>query len=360
MGPSPPFIPHCIGSGFARRRNEFGTGTTSSLPIVVAPSIVEYVEAVYPEHALAEGKEATVRLQINLDETGAVQDVQVIEPVGDGFDEAAVAAVQQMTFSPAETQEGPVPVVFEFAYGFVLNEAPAPAEDVPPPINFEGLLREMGTKNPIEDAQIVILGSEASATTDATGAFAFRGLPNGPVDIRILHPKYVTLTETIEIVDGEVTTAKLWLRNLQYRENEVTALYRPVKKEVTRRTLSINEVKRIPGTFGDPVKVIQTLPGAARSPFGTGLLLIRGANPETRVSTSTAFEFQSFITSLGQHPSYSQTSLTARTICPVDTADNMAVQWAVSLISKRNEKSMKRNLRSEVTSLTAKCFSKLI
>ena len=59
------------------------------LPIVVAPSIVEYVEAVYPENALAEGKEATVRLQINLDETGAVQDVQVIEPVGDGFDEAA-------------------------------------------------------------------------------------------------------------------------------------------------------------------------------------------------------------------------------------------------------------------------------
>ena len=57
----------------------------------------------------------------------------MIEPVGDGFDEAAVAAVQQMTF-PAETRRS-VPVVFEFAYGFVLNEAPAPTEDVPPPIN---------------------------------------------------------------------------------------------------------------------------------------------------------------------------------------------------------------------------------
>ena len=58
----------------ARRRNE-SEQAPKPLPIV-APSIVEYVEAVYPEHALAEGKEATVRLQINLDETGAVQDVR--------------------------------------------------------------------------------------------------------------------------------------------------------------------------------------------------------------------------------------------------------------------------------------------
>ena len=50
--------------------------------------------------------------------------------------------------------------------------------------------------------------------------------------------------------------------------------------EVTRRTISIEEVKRIPGTFGDPLKVIQTLPGAARTPFGTGFLVIRGADPE--------------------------------------------------------------------------------
>lgn len=254
--------------------------TQAPLPIVVAPTIVEYVEAVYPEKALAEGREATVRLQINLDETGTVQDVQVIEPVGDGFDAAAVAAVQQMTFSPAKTEQGPVPVAFEFAYGFVLNEAPIVESDAPPPVNLDGLIREMGTKEPVEGVQIVVLGSDEKATTDDAGMFSFRGLPNGSLAIRILHPEYVTITETIDIIDGEVTSIKLWLRNLQYRENEVTALYRPVKKEVTRRTLSINEVKRIPGTFGDPVKVIQTLPGAARSPFGSGLLLIRGANPE--------------------------------------------------------------------------------
>jgi len=45
-------------------------------------------------------------------------------------------------------------------------------------------------------------------------------------------------------------------------------------------TLTMAEVRRVPGTFGDPVRVIQSLPGAARAPFGTGLLVLRGANPE--------------------------------------------------------------------------------
>ncbi|MBA2319980.1 MAG: TonB-dependent receptor plug domain-containing protein, partial [Deltaproteobacteria bacterium] len=70
------------------------------------------------------------------------------------------------------------------------------------------------------------------------------------------------------------------MRAESYRDNELVGLYAPPKDEITRRTLSIEEVRRIPGTFGDPVKVIQTLPGAARSPFGTGLLVIRGSNPE--------------------------------------------------------------------------------
>ena len=35
----------------------------------------------------------------------------------------------------------------------------------------------------------------------------------------------------------------------------------------------------MPGTFGDPVRIVQSLPGAARAPFGTGMLVLRGANP---------------------------------------------------------------------------------
>lgn len=249
------------------------------LPLVAAPQIVQYIDAPYPAEAQALGLEAVVRLLIELDEAGQVLRVEIIEPVGHGFDEAAVDAVLEMTFSPAQTAEGPVPVVFEFAYGFVLEpevlEEPAPA-----PVNLEGTVKEMGTRKLLEGVTVVVDGTDLSATTDAEGRFELRGVPLGLATVRLLHPGHVTEEVVVEIAEGEATVAGLWLRSEAYRDNEVVGVYQRRQDEVTRRTLTIEEVRRIPGTFGDPVKVVQTLPGAARSPFGTGLLVIRGSNPE--------------------------------------------------------------------------------
>ena len=170
-------------------------------------------------------------------------------------------------------------VVFEFPYVFSLEPEVAP-EDVPPPVNVSGQLRQMGTRRPIEGAVVLIPGADLSTTTDSEGRFELRGVPLGTQVLRLRHPEHTETDETIEVVDGEVTEVAGWMRSLTYRDNEAVGYYEQERTQVTRRTLTIEEVKRIPGTFGDPVKVIQTLPGAARSPFGTGLLIIRGANPE--------------------------------------------------------------------------------
>src|SRR4029077_2704819 len=43
--------------------------------------------------------------------------------------------------------------------------------------------------------------------------------------------------------------------------------------------------RRVPGTQGDTLKVVQNLPGVARSAFGSGQLIVWGASPkETRVN----------------------------------------------------------------------------
>jgi hypothetical protein len=36
----------------------------------------------------------------------------------------------------------------------------------------------------------------------------------------------------------------------------------------------------VPGTFGDPLRVIQNLPGISRMPYGLGLLIVRGSSPQ--------------------------------------------------------------------------------
>jgi len=259
-------------------------------PLIKEPALVSFVQAPYPDEAREAGVEGTVLLVIEIDERGAVVMAEVLVPVGYGFDEAALEAVQQFQFSPAEDELGPVPVMIEFAYGFVLDAdsvegavAEEPTDDLPAvelPVTLEGHLQEMGTRRDLLDFNVLLPDLDMQATTDADGMFAFRGVPPGVHTLRAVLTGYDTIERDVEVVEGEVTGLELWVRNQSYREDELVGVYRREKEEVTRRTLTVQEVRRVPGTFGDPVRVIQSLPGAARAPFGLGMLVIRGSNPE--------------------------------------------------------------------------------
>lgn len=242
------------------------------------PKVLTYVDAPYPPEALAAGISGEVGLQVTLDAAGAVLDVQISRPAGNGFDEAALGAVKQMTFEPARTAEGPVGVVFEFTYAFQLTTTTEVVQASA--VNLDGRIREMGGGRPIAGAEITLEGTALATVTGPDGRFSLSDVPAGTWKLQVLSVAHEVLVTDVEITPGRVTSADLWIKRLSGGIEEVVITYEKPKQEVTQRTLSIEEVKRVPGTFGDPVKVIQTLPGAARSPFGTGLLIIRGANPE--------------------------------------------------------------------------------
>jgi TonB family protein len=259
-------------------------------PLIKEPALLEFVQAPYPEAAREAGVEGTVILIVEIDEQGAVVAAEVAEPAGYGFDEAAVEAVQQFAFSPAEDELGPVPVIIEFAYGFVLDAASVegamaeePAEGALPaelPVTLEGQLLEMGTRRPLPRFPVLLPDLDLMVETNDEGWFELRGVPPGSHAFRAVLTGFDMVERQVDIVEGEVTTLRLWVRNQSYRDDELVGVYRREKEEITRRTLSVQEVRRVPGTFGDPVRVIQSLPGAARAPFGLGLLVIRGSNPE--------------------------------------------------------------------------------
>lgn len=268
-----------------------GAPTEEELPpIVKAPAVVTYVEAAYPPEAKAAGIEGTVGLALTIDETGAVTAAEVIRPAGNGFDEAALAAARAMTFSPAEDPSGPVAVVIEFNYGFVLDvttredavpEAPTPETPAAEaPVNLDGTLLEMGTRRPLAGLPVHLEPQGLDTLSDAEGHYAFRGVPAGPVSVVVNYPGYDRVAQAVEVVGDQLTSVKIWLRNQNYDDGVVMGVYRKETVEVTRREISMAEIRRVPGTFGDPIRVIQSLPGAARAPFGTGLLIIRGSNPE--------------------------------------------------------------------------------
>lgn len=72
--------------------------------------------------------------------------------------------------------------------------------------------------------------------------------------------------ETLETYDEERATIGATAR-----------VDKPTPGAATRVKLRGKELTMVPGTFGEPLRVVATLPGVARSPFGLGFFLVRGA-----------------------------------------------------------------------------------
>lgn len=264
------------------------------------PELVRFVEAPYPPQAEEAGIEGTVVLAIDVDTEGLVERIELVEPAGHGFDQAAMDAVANFVFSPAEAGEaGPVPVRITYRYNFVLEtpgtktatvatatSAPAVADALPVmPINLTGRVIEAGVRRAVPYANVVVSIATATVTrtstqTDDDGRFAFRGIPPGNHVVTIEAPFFARLDTKEQIGENEVVEVLYYLEREVRDPYEVVVEAKRTRKEVVRRILKFEEIERLPGTQGDAIRVVQNLPGVSRAPFGIGLLVVRGAPPQ--------------------------------------------------------------------------------
>ncbi len=100
-----------------------GTGSYRSLAEVSQlPHFITQVKALYPDAAKRANIEGMVILQVDIDATGAVKMVKLIQGLGCGCDEAAMSAAQQSVFSPAYAGDEPVPVRLRIPYRFKFDQ----------------------------------------------------------------------------------------------------------------------------------------------------------------------------------------------------------------------------------------------
>ena len=180
-----------------------------------------------PTLTLPEGErfadDASVRLELSLDAEGRVTDARVIESLRTDIDVMVLSAARAMRFSPAERNGQPVPAVVRFRYRL---RAAAPRAPFAMP------------ENPF--------AAQADAVLAAQGA---RPAPRVPAE------------------DGE-------------RVGEAVVRSRRLSGAATTMTLRAEELTTVPGTFGEPTRVVATMPGVARTPFGLGFFVVRGASFE--------------------------------------------------------------------------------
>lgn len=238
------------------------------------PEVLERDEAVYPPEALREGRGGSVTLLVTLDEQGEVTGVSVQRPAGHGFDEAAVESVRRFRFSPAEVEGVPAAVQFEYVYHFVPPPPPKPA----PTARLEGQLLARGSRSRIAGAVVRCAGQPLpEALSDEEGRFTLE-LPPGECVVQVRAEGFQPFTSREQLAEGERLELRYHLVPLAVGGQTVVHAERE-RKEVLRRSFSQREASRVPGTFGDPIRALQTLPGVGRPQYLLGALFVRGASP---------------------------------------------------------------------------------
>ncbi|MEP7048767.1 MAG: TonB-dependent receptor [Pseudomonadota bacterium] len=251
-------------------------------PVIVLPVLTHFEHAVYPPEAEKAGLQADVVLKLTIDRTGTVTKAEATPPMGNGFDEAAEAAALKFTFTPATRDGVPIPVVIPYKYSFTLSAAPPSAAPPPPSLgNLAGVVRLAETNTPLAGATITFTlpdGTQRVVATDELGKWQVPDLPPGRYKVHVESPGFQPVDNQEDVVVGEETNAVYRLAPVS-TGIEITVQGERPPREVTRRTIERREIDRIPGTSGDALRSLQSLPGVARPPGLAGLLIVRGSSP---------------------------------------------------------------------------------
>jgi TonB family protein len=243
----------------------------------------------YPEQALSERVRDTVAvdLVLEVDVNGRVTTARITSPKGHGFDEAAASAASALVFEPATRRGTPTAAKIRFSYTFD-----------PPPARVAGRVLRPPSDVGIEGAAVTVRDASGAAhltTTDADGAFQVNDIVPGKVHVHVEARGRRTEDVDDELAPGEegeivlrlaltndppAAPADISHETLHPRIEEVRVRSEKPPREVTKRTLSREEIAHIPGTNGDAIRSIQNLPGIARPPPFGGALVVRGSAPQ--------------------------------------------------------------------------------
>jgi TonB family protein len=209
-----------------------------------APTVTLPADGTFPA-------EASVRLEITVDAEGAVTDATVLEGLRPDVDARVLDAARQMRFEPAERGGVAVPARLRFRFRLrnaigAPSSASTPESAVPP--------------NPY---------AEGSASTAEPPPVATPTAPPTPSQAPAVSPPETSPTPTTAPTPSAPEEG-----------GEATVRTRRQPGAATVMTLRAEELTTVPGTFGEPTRVVATMPGVSRTPFGLGLFVVRGASFE--------------------------------------------------------------------------------
>ena len=235
------------------------------------PAVIHFVEAPYPETLASQGLAGEAVLWVDIDARGEVQRVTLQRTTHPDFGDAALTAATWLQFSPALVDNLPAAMRLEYRYRFEPQVARVVGAD-PNQVLVHGLVREAGTRLIVAGAAVFVDG-KAVTSTDPNGEFDLQAPLPEAFSVQIRKANF----EAYEV--QEKRGANEQLRAKYYLVRTVTSPFQTVVRsreevhEVSKIELSRQELEHVPGTFGDPVRVIENLPGmGSRRPWAASSL----------------------------------------------------------------------------------------
>jgi TonB family protein len=254
-----------------------------------APVAKGSTDVAYPDTAPEITAPVAVTVKLLVDETGAVAKVDLVSAPQPIFDDAVIAAAKAFTFEPATFGGKPVKVEITFTHTF-LPKAPPPPQVTTPESKATAVLRgkliELGTRKPVTSATItaVVDGATYTVEGDQTGHFRLALAP-GAAKITVYAPSHEPFEQQEQLSAHQELGVTYLVSRDRYDPYSITVVGEQRREEVSRITLRGPELQQVPGTFGDPFRVIQALPGVASVVSLLPFPVVRGASP-----SSTGFE----------------------------------------------------------------------
>ena len=240
----------------------------------------------YPADAPPIREPVSVTVKLLVDPTGTVTKVELLTPPAPPFDEAVMTAARAFRFEPGRYGGRPVSVAITFTQRFLPRaQPPAPAAPGAPKgpaltAVLRGRLVELGTRRPLAAATVtaIVGDQDYSGESDATGHFRLP-LPPGPARVSVFASGHNAFVQQETLAAQQELAVTYLVERERYNLNETVVIAPRRRDEVSRITLSGDEIQRVPGTFGDPFRVIQTLPGVSSVVSLLPFPIVRGSSP---------------------------------------------------------------------------------
>ncbi|HMG23188.1 MAG TPA: TonB-dependent receptor, partial [Kofleriaceae bacterium] len=135
---------------------------------------------------------------------------------------------------------------------------------------------------PVQGATVTARIGDRSYTAEADQKGHFElPLPEGPASVTVTAPGHNVFVQQESLATRQQLAVTYLVERDRYDPYEIVVVGEQRREEVSRISLRGAEIKQVPGTFGDPFRVVQALPGVASVVSLLPFPIVRGATPSS-------------------------------------------------------------------------------